>query len=343
MKVMKEEQPILEVQHLSIDYPISIGVVRAVEDVSFTLGDGEALGLVGESGCGKSTLGLSILKLLRPPGKVTAGRILYRGTDIISLNGHSLLKMRGQNISMIFQNPLTSLNPLFTVEGHFLETIHFHDSTMPKHQALAAVRKMLQTLGIEEKRLKEYPHQLSGGMRQRIMIGLALIMNPDILIADEPTTSLDVIVEAGFTELLATLRKLYKLSIILITHNLGLVAEIADRIAVMYAGRLMEIASSEEIFARPLHPYTQGLIDCVPNILLDQKELVTMQGSPPDLVDPPEGCRFAPRCPKVMPICREKTPPLLEHSPAHAAACWLYGTRGAAASPGDVVAPQREA
>ena len=322
---MSEEKTILEVQHLSIAYPISIGVVRAVEDVSFTLADGEALGLVGESGCGKSTLGLSILKLLRPPGKVTAGKILYRGNDVLTLDNHSLLKLRGQNISMIFQNPLTSLNPLITVEGHFLETIRYHDPAMEKHAALPAVRKMLQTLGIEEKRLKEYPHQLSGGMRQRIMIGLALIMNPDILIADEPTTSLDVIVEAGFTELLAALRTLYKLSIILITHNLGLVAEIADRIAVMYAGRMMEIASTAEIFARPLHPYTQGLIDCVPNILLDQKELVTMQGSPPDLVDPPTGCRFAPRCPKVMPICREKTPPLREHTPAHAAACWLYG------------------
>ena len=168
---------------------------------------------------------------------------------------------------MIFQNPLTSLNPLFTVERHFLETIHFHDPSMPREKALAAVEKMLETLGIEKKRLQEYPHQLSGGMRQRIMIGLALIMNPDILIADEPTTSLDVIVEAGFTDLLLSLRRLYKLSIILITHNLGLVAEIADRIAVMYAGRIMEIASTEEIFARPLHPYTQGLIDCVPNIL----------------------------------------------------------------------------
>jgi peptide/nickel transport system ATP-binding protein len=318
------EKTILEVRDLSIAYPISIGVVRAVEHVSFTLDDGEALGLVGESGCGKSTLGLSILKLQRPPGRVTDGAIMYRGTDILSMSDRSLLKLRGQCISMIFQNPLTSLNPLFTVERHFLETIHFHDPGMPREKARAAVEKMLETLGIEGKRLKEYPHQLSGGMRQRIMIGLALIMNPDILIADEPTTSLDVIVEAGFTELLLELRRLYKLSIILITHNLGLVAEIADRIAVMYAGQIMEIAPTEEIFARPLHPYTQGLINCVPNILADQKELVTMPGSPPDLVAPPAGCRFAPRCPRVMPICREEAPALLEYAPGHAAACWLY-------------------
>ena len=182
------------------------------------------------------------------------------------------------------------------MERHFLETIHFHDPGMPREKALAAVEKMLETLGIEEKRLKEYPHQLSGGMRQRIMIGLALIMNPDILIADEPTTSLDVIVEAGFTDLLLSLRSLYKLSIILITHNLGLVAEIADRIAVMYAGRIMEIASTEEIFARPLHPYTQGLINCVPNILVDQKELVTMPGQPPG---PRRAARRVPVCPAL--------------------------------------------
>jgi peptide/nickel transport system ATP-binding protein len=332
MNKMPSEQTILEVRNLAIAYPISIGVVRAVEGVSFTLADGEALGLVGESGCGKSTLGLSILKLLRPPGRVTEGKIIYRGVDILSMNDKALLKMRGQNISMIFQNPLTSLNPLFTVEKHFLETIHFHDPAMPREKALAAVGKMLETLGIEGKRLKEYPHQLSGGMRQRIMIGLALIMNPDILIADEPTTSLDVIVEAGFTDLLAALRRMYKLSIILITHNLGLVAEIADRIAVMYAGKIMEIASTEDIFARPLHPYTQGLIDCVPNILLDQKELVTMPGSPPDLVEPPRGCRFAPRCPRVMQVCGEKTPALLEHAPGHSAACWLYQKEDAPAS-----------
>jgi oligopeptide/dipeptide ABC transporter ATP-binding protein len=329
MKAVQSAETILRVNDLVIQYPISIGVVRAVEGVSFTLADGEALGLVGESGCGKSTLGLSLLKLLRPPGRVTRGAVMYRGTDVLGLNQRSLLALRGRSISMIFQNPLTSLNPLFTVERHFLETIHFHDPSRPRREALAAVEKMLATLGIEGKRLREYPHQLSGGMRQRIMIGLALIMNPDILIADEPTTSLDVIVEAGFTELLANLRRLYKLSIILITHNLGLVAEIADRIAVMYAGKIMEIGSAEDIFARPLHPYTQGLINCVPNIRLEQKELVTMPGSPPDLVSPPPGCRFAPRCPKVMPVCREKTPELLEHGPAHEAACWLY-TRKAA-------------
>ena len=317
-------ETILSVENISIEYPISIGVVRAVQNVSFTLADGEALGVVGESGCGKSTLGLSLLNLLRPPGRVVGGRIMYRGSDILSLRGRELLSLRGRGVAMIFQNPLTSLNPLFTVERHFLETIHFHDPSMSRVKARTAAEKMLVSLGIEKKRLKEYPHQLSGGMRQRIMIGLALIMGPDILIADEPTTSLDVIVEAGFTELLAELRRASKLSIILITHNLGLVAEIADRIAVMYAGRIMEIATAQEIFSRPLHPYTQGLIACVPNIRLDQKELVTMPGSPPDLSAPPAGCMFAARCPHVMPVCRQKVPDLREHAPGHSAACWLF-------------------
>jgi peptide/nickel transport system ATP-binding protein len=339
-----DAQPILEIQELSIAYPISIGTVRAVSGVSLTVYKGEALGLVGESGCGKSTLGLSILKLLRPPGRVSGGRILYKGTDVLGMDERTLLAMRGQNIAMIFQNPLTSLNPLFTVEAHFWETMHRHDPSLRKDRALSAMEKMLETLGIEKKRLREYPHQLSGGMRQRIMIGLALILNPDILIADEPTTSLDVIVEAGFTELLASLRRMYSLSIILITHNLGLVAEVADRIAVMYGGRIVEVASALDIFARPLHPYTQGLINCVPNILADQEELATMPGSPPDLVEQearrgrhgraPEtasglrGCPFAPRCPKVMDVCRLRVPALTEHAETgvpHAAACWLYG------------------
>jgi oligopeptide/dipeptide ABC transporter ATP-binding protein len=333
---------ILRIEDLSIAYPISLGTVRAVRGVSLSIAKGEALGLVGESGCGKSTMGLAILKLLRPPGRITAGRILYKERDVVSYSERELLTLRGGNISMIFQNPLTSLNPLFTVEHHFLETIHFHDASIPKVKALDMVKEMLNVLGIESSRLKEYPHQLSGGMRQRVMIGLALIMKPDILIADEPTTSLDVIVEAGFTELLASLRSLYSLSIILITHNLGLVAEIADRIAVMYGGIIAEVASADDIFARPMHPYTKGLIRCVPNILLDQKELATMPGSPPDLVDAQVGaegdpaagasaligCPFAARCPEVMDVCREKMPVLRDYGNGHSAACWLYKEGG---------------
>jgi oligopeptide/dipeptide ABC transporter ATP-binding protein len=342
-QVYTTAESILEIRELSIDYPISIGTVGAVERVSFQLYKGEALGLVGESGCGKSTLGLSILKLVRPPGKITGGQILYKGQDIVRMPDRQILKLRGQNIAMAFQNPLTSLNPLFRIDRQFLETIHQHEPGIGKNDALNQAESILEELGIEPSRLYEYPHQLSGGMRQRIMLGLGLIMNPDIIVADEPTTSLDVIVEAGFIDLLNRLRRRYNLSILLITHNLGLVAEIADRVAVMYAGKIVEIASADQIFHQPLHPYTYGLINCVPNIRLDQEELLTMPGNPPDLVNPPKGCRFSPRCPKVMDICRKREPELKaptadrrgsqrsDRRPSTApgnhgrvTACWLY-------------------
>jgi peptide/nickel transport system ATP-binding protein len=324
-QMQRTAEPVLEIRNLSIDYPISIGTVGAVEKVSFDIYKGEALGLVGESGCGKSTLGLSILKLVRPPGKITGGQILYKGRDIVSMRYRQVLKLRGQNIAMAFQNPLTSLNPLFRIDRQFLETIHQHDPGIGKTEALKRAEAILEELGIEPSRLYEYPHQLSGGMRQRIMLGLGLIMDPDIIVADEPTTSLDVIVEAGFIDLLNRLRKRYNLSILLITHNLGLVAEIADRVAVMYAGKIVEIGEADQIFHDPLHPYTQGLINCVPNIRLDQEELMTMPGNPPDLVNPPVGCRFSPRCPKVMEICRVQEPELKAPDIGRPiTACWLY-------------------
>jgi len=322
---------VLEIKNLTIDYPISIGTVRAVEDVSISLRRGEVLGLVGESGCGKSTLGLSILKLVRPPGRISGGQILYHGRDVAAMPDKEILKLRGQNIAMVFQNPLTSLNPLFRLDRQFLETIRQHDPGVKKEDAISRAEKVLESLGIEKKRLFEYPHQLSGGMRQRIMIGLGLIMDPDVVIADEPTTSLDVIVEAGFIDLLNRLRDQFSLSIILITHNLGLVAEIADRVAVMYAGRIVEVGKADRIYHHPLHPYTQGLIGCVPNIKLDQEELVTMGGNPPDLVNPPHGCRFHPRCPRAMDICRRQAPPLKTHAGGQRAACWLYENKEASA------------
>jgi peptide/nickel transport system ATP-binding protein len=317
-------QTILEIRNLSIAYPISIGTVRAVENVSFTVEKGEVLGIVGESGCGKSTMGLSILKLMKPPGRITKGEILINGDDILRMDEKALLELRGRDIAMIFQNPLTSLDPLMSIEDHFLETIRAHEPATRKEEAAAKAEAILESLGIEKRRLREYPFQLSGGMRQRIMIGLALILHPKVLIADEPTTSLDVIVEAGFTELLMKLQKLYDLTVILISHNLGLVAEMADRIAVMYGGRIVELASSKRIFAEPLHPYTRGLLDCIPNINEDEKKLRAMPGSPPGLVNPPEGCCFMPRCPKAMPICRQKTPKLVGKE-GSLVSCWIYG------------------
>jgi oligopeptide/dipeptide ABC transporter ATP-binding protein len=322
-------ESILEIKDLSIAYPISIGTVRAVEGISLSVRKGEVLGIVGESGCGKSTLGLSILKLMKPPGRITSGSILYKGrsgaaTDILMMDDKSLLNLRGVNIAMIFQNPLTSLDPLVTVQDHFIEAIRVHECEVSRKECVGRAEAILADLGIEARRLNEYPYQLSGGMRQRIMIGLALILHPDILLADEPTTALDVIVEAGFTELLMKLKRQYDLTVLLISHNLGLVAEMADRIAVMYGGRIAELASATDIFAKPLHPYTKGLMDCVPNILLDQKELTAMPGSPPDLVNAAEGCPFAPRCPKVMDVCRLRTPALRNMDGERSVACWLY-------------------
>lgn len=317
-------EPILQIQNLSIDYPINIGNVRAVRDVSLELRKGEALGLVGESGCGKSTLGLALLKLLRPPGVISGGKIIFKGTDIVRMRKKQLLRMRGQDIAMVFQNPLTSLNPLFRIDQQFYETIKQHIPRIKKREAMKQAEDILEALGVERKRLYDYPHQLSGGMRQRIMIGLGLILNPEIIVADEPTTSLDVIVEAGFIDLLNRLRKKFELSIILITHNLGMVAEIADRIAVMYAGMIIELGTAEEIYHNQLHPYTYGLINCVPNIKLDQEELVTMPGSPPDLVHPPTGCPFAERCPYVMDRCTVELPVLETKADGLQVACWLY-------------------
>ena len=297
---------ILEIENLDVHFPINIGTVRAVDDVTWKLRQGEVMGLVGESGCGKSTLGFSIQRLLRPPGQIVNGRILYHGQDIVRMTEKEILDLRGSKIAMIFQDPLTSLNPLFRIDQHFIETMLTHEKGLKKKEAFARAERMLESLGISPERLLEYPHQLSGGMRQRIMIGLGLILQPDLLIADEPTTALDVIVEAQFLDLLADLQKKFDLTIILITHNLGNVAQLADRITVMYGGNIVEVAEANSIFENPLHPYTQGLLASIPNIKLEQPKLQTMPGSPPDLVSPPPGCVFHPRCPQAMDVCKTK-------------------------------------
>lgn len=314
---------ILEIEHLDVHFPIHIGTVRAVEDVSLSLQQGEVMGLVGESGCGKSTLGFSILKLLRSPGHIAGGTISYHGRDIASMKQRDLLNLRGKKISMIFQDPLTSLNPLFRVEDHFVETIQTHEKGISRKKARARAEEMLVNLGISPERLDEYPHQMSGGMRQRIMIGISLILNPDLLIADEPTTSLDVIVEAQFLDLLNELRRKYNLTILLISHNLGIVAQMADRVTVMYGGRIAESGPAETVFSNPAHPYTQGLLASIPNIQLDQPEIHTMPGAPPDLVNPPPGCVLHPRCPQVMEKCKRERPVFTENN-GRRVSCWLY-------------------
>ena len=315
---------ILEIENLYVHFPIHIGTVRAVENVTLDLNQGEVMGLVGESGCGKSTLGFSILKLLRPPGIIAQGQIRYHGDNIVKMTERELLGIRGKRIAMIFQDPLTSLNPLFRIGDQFVETIQTHENGVSKKEALERAGDMLKRLGIAPDRLHEYPHQMSGGMRQRSMIGIALVLNPDLLIADEPTTSLDVIVEAQFLDLLNELRQQFNLTILLISHNIGIVAQMADRVTVMYGGRLAETGSVETVFADPRHPYTRGLLTSIPNIKLDQPELHTMPGAPPDLVEPPCGCVFHPRCPRAMDRCREEIPPSFDDN-GHLAACWLYG------------------
>ena len=317
---MSEE--ILKIENLNVHFPIHIGTVKAVNDVSLSIKRGEVMGLVGESGCGKSTLGFSILRLLRTPGHIASGKIIFNDHDIVQMTEEEVLDLRGKKISMIFQDPLTSLNPLFTIGDQFVETIRTHEPRIKPKEALERSAEMLKNLGIAPNRLKEYPHQMSGGMRQRIMIGIGLILNPDLLIADEPTTALDVIVEAQFLDLLDELSKKLNLSILLITHNLGVVAQMADRVTVMYGGRIAEIASAEDIFAEPQHPYTQGLLAAVPNIKLSQPKLASMEGSPPDLANPPDGCVFHPRCPKVMNVCRHQVPTYSE-TDGHITACWL--------------------
>jgi len=316
-------EKILEIKNLKVQFPINIGTVRAVDGVSLELEQGEVMGLVGESGCGKSTLGFSILRLLRPPGRIVEGRILYHGQDIVQMSEKKILSLRGRKIAMIFQDPLTSLNPLFRIGDQFTETLLTHEKGMSKKSALKRAEGMLESLGISSERLSEYPHQMSGGMRQRIMIGMGLILDPDLLIADEPTTSLDVVVEAQFLDLLADLCKQYNLTIILITHNLGNVAQLADRITVMYGGTIAEVGPAEAIFEDPLHPYSQGLLASIPNIKLDQPKLVTMPGSPPDLVNPPAGCVFHPRCPRATEICSVERPEEFRKD-GRRVNCWLY-------------------
>jgi len=317
-------EPLLKITDLEVSYATRSGLVKAVDKVSLEVQRGETLGLVGESGCGKSTLGFSILRLVRPPGEITGGQIIFNGEDLLQKTEQEMRTIRGKRIAMIFQDPMTCLNPLQRIDDHFIETVRIHEKTVSAQEARQRAAELVDKLGIIADRLTDYPHQLSGGMRQRIMIGLALVLNSELIIADEPTTSLDVIVEVQILDLMRDLKASFDLSMILITHNMGIVAELADRIAVMYGGKLMEVASAVELYDKPLHPYTQGLLRSIPNISLDSQKLETMPGSPPDLIEPPPGCRFHPRCPYVMEKCYTLEPIMKEVGNGHHVACWLY-------------------
>jgi len=320
-----EREKLLSVRDLSVTYHTRIGPVSAVDHISFDMYKGEILGLVGESGCGKSTLGKALLRMIDQPAEISSGQIFFDGEDVMTFDEKRLRDFRGRCASMIFQDPMTSLNPMQRVDDHLIEAIQVHEPATAKKDALQRASTLIERLGIRLNRLSSYPHQLSGGMRQRVMTGIGLVLNAELIIADEATTSLDVIVEAKLADQLREIREEYGISLLMITHNIALVAEMADRIAVMYAGHLVEIGDIYEVFEKPLHPYTQGLLGSVPSIQLnDRNELFKMPGEPPNLTHPPTGCRFHPRCQSAMPICSRLQPSLIEHSSGREVHCWLY-------------------
>jgi len=315
--------PLLQVRDLAVTYRTRMGDLSAVEGVSLDIQRGEIVGLVGESGCGKSTLGRALLRMIPPSGRVS-GQVLFQGSDIMTYDQRSLRDFRGRCVSMIFQDPMTSLNPVQRIDDHMVEAIQVHEPKTLRLEALERVRILTERLGMQSRRLLSYPHQLSGGMRQRVMIALGLVLNANLIIADEATTSLDVIVEAKLLDQLREIRDAMGVAILMITHNIALVAEVADRIAVMYAGQMTEMGSVYDVFGNALHPYTQGLLRAVPNIRLDESErLYKMGGEPPNLTYPPTGCRFHPRCPSAMPICSRSEPALHSVTPGHLVHCWL--------------------
>jgi peptide/nickel transport system ATP-binding protein len=317
---------VLSVRDLRVYYGTTRGPVRAVDRVSLEIDAGEVVGLVGESGCGKSTLGRGVLGLL-PEGAHADGQVLYRGRNLIGLPPRELRRLRGPDLGLIFQEPMTRLNPLLRIEDHFKETIEQHERKLTGREVRRRSLETLGRMGIPPTRFRQYPHEFSGGMRQRIMIALALVLRPDLLVADEPTTSLDVIVEAQILGILADLKENFGTALLLITHNLGIVAEACDRVAVMYAGQIAEEGPARDVFAEPKHPYTRELLRSV--ISLDTTELHSIPGAPPNLIDPPSGCHFHPRCPDAMKVCPAKDPIETRPEPDRRVLCWLHGPEAA--------------
>jgi len=315
--------PALKVRDLRVAYGTARGSLGAVDGVSFDLAPGESLGLVGESGCGKSTLGRGLMQLL-PPGAAVGGSVELNGRELVGLDRRTLRKVRTEELALVFQEPMSRLNPLMRVSSHFVETVRAHQPDVSRDEARQMGRTALRQMGIPPTRINDYPHEFSGGMRQRIMLALALVLAPSVIVADEPTTSLDVIVEAQILDLLERLRYEEHVGLLLITHNLGIVAETCDRVAVMYAGRIVEIGPVEQVFNEPKHPYTQGLLESV--ISIDTTRLSSIDGSPPDLVDPPAGCRYVPRCPARFDDCHRIDPVLGEVGADWRAACLLHDT-----------------
>ena len=319
--------PLLDIRDLKTYFYSEDGVVPAVDGVSLSIETGRTLGVVGESGCGKSVMSLSVMRLIpTPPGKIVDGEILFKGQNILAKTEAEMRRIRGNEISMIFQEPMTSLNPVFTVGDQVSEVIRLHQNASPKEARVRTI-ELLRLVGIPspEKRVDDYPHQLSGGMRQRIMIAMALSCNPTLLIADEPTTALDVTIQAQILDLMAELRERLGTSIMLITHDLGVVAEIADEVVVMYAGKVVEKADVVTVFKNPTHPYTIGLLGSIPKLHATSNRLQVIRGVVPNPANMPRGCRFYPRCDRVRQVCREKEPPLVAISRGHLVRCWEAG------------------
>ncbi len=333
LKEAGEGAPLLEVEDLKTFFFTEDGVVKAVDGVDFSVQRGEVFGLVGESGCGKSVTALSILRLIEAPGRIVDGRVRFDGTSLLELTEKQMVELRGSRISMIFQQPQSSLNPVFTVGGQVAEVLQIHKH-MNKQQAWERAVELLRLVGIPDpdRRAHNYPHEMSGGQAQRVMIAMALALNPQLLIADEPTTALDVTIQAQILDLMRGLTTRWNTSVILITHDLGVVAEMAQRVAVMYAGRVVEQTDIRTLFDKAWHPYTQGLIASIPVLGRVQDLLEVIPGSVPNLIDLPQGCRFAPRCrARVqynLEICTEREPDLVAIQPGHQVRCWLYQNEG---------------
>jgi oligopeptide/dipeptide ABC transporter ATP-binding protein len=314
---------LLELNNLTTAFATARGEITAIEDVSFSLDEGEILGVVGESGSGKSVTALTIMGLLpQPPARVATGHILFAGEDLTKLSDSRMRRIRGPGIAMVFQEPMTSLNPIFTIGDQVMETIRAHER-LSQRALYARALEMLERVGIPSaaRRMSDYPHQLSGGQRQRVMLAIALACRPRLLIADEPTTALDVTIQAQILDLMMDLRDEFGMAIMIITHNMGVVAETADRVLVMYAGRVVEEAPVATLFDRPLHPYTRGLLECVPSLDQEQERLVAISGTLPDPSRRPAGCWFSPRCRYARPACIAALPPLAKFDPGHTAAC----------------------
>ncbi len=315
-------KPILKVENLKMYYNTKSGYVKAADDVSFVLNEGEAMGLVGESGCGKTTTSMAIMRLLADNAEIISGHIYFKGKDLLKLNEDEMNKVRWAGISMIFQAAMNSLNPVYRVGDQIIEAIVAHEPNVTFEEAKERVASLFKLVGLDPKRIDNYPHEYSGGMKQRAIIAMSLACNPDIIIADEPTTALDVIVQDMILKEMSRIQKKLNMSMIYISHDIAVIAEVAEKIGIMYAGKLVEFSDSVTIFKKPAHPYTVGLMSSFPSIKGEKKELVTIPGEPPNLLEAPDHCRFAPRCPFATKECWEKEPPYEEIEPNHFLACF---------------------